>query len=80
MAIAPSVLKIVKNYEQTCVAIDDPKVNLASKHIAYYSAMINAAEDDPFEDIDEQAEMLEYLNYELKQHVEIYQNLINAIV
>lgn len=80
MAIAPSVLKIVKDYEQTCIAIDDPQINLAAKFVAYYSAMINAAEDDPMEDAAEQAEMLEHLNHELKHHVEIYQQMINEKV
>ncbi len=80
MAIASNLLKIVKDYEQTCIAINDPQINLAAKFVAYYSAMINASEEDPMEDDVEQAEMLEYLTGEHVKHVENYQRLINAVV
>lgn len=77
MTIPAIVLKTIKDYEQVCIAIDDPQINLAAKFVAYYSAMIDAAEDDPMEDVDEQAAILDYLKAEHKKHTENYQQLTN---
>lgn len=78
MAIPEALLTVIKNYESSCLAIDDPEVILQAKFVAYYAAMLNAAEEDPL--VEFQDEMVEYLTAELKTHVEIYQQLVNTHV
>lgn len=80
MAIERFVMKTIEDGRTQVLAIDDPAVILEAKNIAFYSAMIDAGEDDPVEDEDAHLEIINYLRFELKSHVETYQELTNELL
>lgn len=78
MADISSSIDIIEEYYDVCTQFDDIDILDQSKSIAFYNAMIDAAKDDPMDDAEDQAALLEYLRRCLKEHVETYQQLVNA--
>lgn len=77
MALSPLVYKTLEEQLELCMEIDDADITEAAKKIAFYTAMIDAALDDPFDDEEDQAEILKYLKKDLQQLTETYQELVN---
>lgn len=80
MALADYLLNTINQYEAQVLAIDNEEVTQLAKKIAYYSAMIDAALDDPLDDDALQEETLAYLRKVHTEHVESYQILVNEHV
>lgn len=77
MAI-PSYLKsIVEEQHQHTVDLDTSEIISAAKSIAFYCAMLDAQQDDPFMDAGDNDEMEQFLNARLTTYVEAYQVLVN---
>jgi hypothetical protein len=74
------VLNVIADQLQQVLRIDDPRVIREAKNIAFYSAIIDAAEDDPIEDAEDHADYLEFFNEHLTAHVEEYQKLVNELM
>ena len=60
--------------------INDERVIHLSKNIAYYSAMIDAAEADPLNDPEDQQEVIAFLRETLQRNIEEYQQLVNDVL
>lgn len=71
------LLKIIEGELKKVVALDDPRITHHALRIAFYSAMHDAALDDPMEDAEDQTSMLEYFTSKITEHVETYQKLVN---
>lgn len=75
--LSDRIYQVLDQQLELVLAIDDDEVTETAKKIAYYCAMIDAANDDPFDNADEQNEMLEYLAKNLTELIEKYQELVN---
>lgn len=74
----PEYLKnIVEEQEALCIALTDPEITEAAKHIAFYAAMIEAAKADPMDTEGEQTDALAHFHHNLTHWVERYQTLVN---
>jgi len=58
----------------------DPELSTITQKLAYYNAMIEASEEDPLDDPDNQTEILEFLRTKREYYVEAYRNLINKVL
>lgn len=77
MYVDTYVYEVLQEQHDLVMALDDAPIIEAAKEIAFYSAMIDAALDDPMDDAKEQDEMLSYLKKLHTEHVEQYQQLVN---
>lgn len=77
MAIPQFVYNILEEQMTLVMNIDDPIIIEETKKIAFYAAMLDAALEDPMDDADDHAEMLEFLKKNITEHVETYQSLVN---
>ena len=57
---------------------DLPEIAEMALDIAYYYAMLDAANDDPLDDEDEHTALTAYLLGRLKELIERYQSTVNA--
>lgn len=80
MALSEFVYKTIEEQLEICLALDDVALTETAKKIAYYNAMIDAAQDDPFDDAEEQEEILDYFKSVLKELTETYQGLVNDLL
>lgn len=72
------LIEIIDQQFDICMSFDDSEILEEAKAIAFYSAMIDAALDDPLDNAEEQSEMLDYLKKTMQDHIETYQQLVNA--
>lgn len=72
------LITIVEEQHAKVRALAVQEITEVAEDIAYYSAMIDAAEDDPLNDREEHYAMLAYLKKEHKDLVEHYQSLVNS--
>ena len=77
MALSQFTYQVFQDQLETVVALEDAAVTEAAKKIAFYVAMLDAAIDDPFDDEEEQREILEYIQTHLTELTETYQSLVN---
>lgn len=80
MPIAQFVYDVVKQQEELVMTYESPEILEHAKKIAFYSAMLDAAIDDPLDAPDDQEEILEYFNNLLTELIESYQKLIHAVL
>ena len=77
MSIHPEVLKELKHQLILVLSLTSSEIQDAAGRVAYFSAMIDAAVDDPFEDEEEQAAILALLHNELNTALFNYMSLVN---
>lgn len=77
MALSDYVWETLEEQEKKVLDIPDRRVLHFASKLAFYYAMLDAAKDDPMDDPEEQAEILEYFEKVLKDTVETYQQLVN---
>lgn len=77
MAISNFLRNVIQAQLTRVFLIDSPQVTEAAMNVAYYYAMIVAANNDPVANADDQKDILECLENELAQHTETYTQLIN---
>ena len=77
MALEPYLIKVVNDQRDLVLALEDPDITRHAKLIAYYSAMRDAAIDDPMDDPEDQKDILALLESRLQEHIETYQDLVN---
>lgn len=77
MSLHPEVLKELKHQLVLVLALTSSEIQDAAGRVAYFSAMIDAADDDPFEDEEDQAEILAILHNELNTALSDYMSLVN---
>lgn len=80
MAVSPTVWLTIDEQRLMVHEINDERVIHLSKNIAYYSAMIDAAEADPLDDPDDHQEVLTFLRESLQRNIEEYQQLVNDLL
>lgn len=77
MAIHQSVLDVFKQQEDLVMALDNPEITEVAKRLAFYDAMIDAAEHDPLDDPEDHNEILQLMKTTRQELVETYQQLVN---
>lgn len=80
MAVAKLVWDVLENQQKQVLLLNNPRLILEAKNIAFYAAMIDAAEDDPMSDPEEQIELLTHFRSKMYQHVQVYQDLVNNLM
>lgn len=78
MALNEEIYQTLEEQRIIVLSFNDVPILEAAKQIAFYSAMIDAAIDDPMDIAEDQEEIIDYLGENLQEHVENYQRLINA--
>lgn len=69
---------IMKAYEEIVVSIKDPNVIETALRLAYYTALRDAAIDDPMDDLDDQQEALDICSVEIREATTMFHQLTNA--
>lgn len=77
MAVDSYTYKVLEEQRALVLALNDIPIVETAKDIAFYSAMLDAALDDPFDGEEEQEEILAYFKKNLKELIETYQQLVN---
>lgn len=77
MAVDEYTYKVLEEQRALVLALNDIPIVETAKDIAFYSAMLDAALDDPFDDEEEQEEILAYFKKNLQELIETYQQLVN---
>ena len=77
MALSQFTYQVFNAQLETVVALEDVAITEAAKKIAFYVAMLDAAIDDPFDNDEDQNEMIEYIQTHLTELTETYQSLVN---
>lgn len=78
MAINKFVYEVLETQRQKVLDIQSNEITILAKDIAFYSAMIDAAIDDPLTPEADQDEMLAFLKDELNKLVNVYQIKVNS--
>lgn len=72
---------VIETERQKTLALrEDSRVVEAAMNVAYYTAMLAAAEFDPLSDEDDQSDILEYLESKLYEEAEHYATLISELL
>lgn len=77
MTLDPLVLKVLKEQLALVLALTSPEIREAAALVAFYTAMIDAALDDPMDDEEEQEAMLAFLRHEQDVALSTYMSLVN---
>lgn len=77
MTVPQHLLDIIEDQRKLVLELDDPKITHLAERIAYYSAMLDAAEADPMDEPELQEAMLAHFKDVLTKHIEEYQSLVN---
>lgn len=73
-------LDIIQEQRQMVVDLDDLEVTLLAKQIAFYAAMINAANDDPLDEPENHTAVMHVMTRVFNGLVEEYQKKINLLI
>ncbi len=77
MAVPQLVWNVVAEQLEKVMELDVPEINQLAKKIAYYDAMIDAAEDSPLDEAEDQAELMQFFKETRQVLIEGYQSLVN---
>lgn len=77
MTLPQRVYATARQQEELVVALEDRRITDLAKRIAYYAAMIDAAEADPLDNPKEQQEILRHFRNVMNENVQTYQILVN---
>jgi hypothetical protein len=80
MALDPYVFQTLEEQKALVLALDDSAVTESAKSVAFYSAMLDAAPEDPLDDPKEMEEMLTYLKKCLAEELDTYMSLVNDLM
>lgn len=74
------LIAVVEEQESIVLALENPKIDEAAKHVAYYHAMLDACLSEPLDDPEDQNAMLAYIRDNLAEHTDVYQQLVNDML
>lgn len=77
MSLSKLVMNTIKTQHDHVVNLEDQVVTLWAKRVAFYYAMLIAADEDPLDDQEDQAEIIELLKKLLNDCSERYMESVN---
>lgn len=80
MSRRKTLIAIIKEQHDATLSLDDPQVTVLAKQIAFYSAMISAAEADPMESLFDRTVTRLHLRYQLERAFDAYVDRINELM
>lgn len=72
-----AMTETVKQYEAIVVALEDPMIIKTAMRLAYYSAILDAALDDPLDSQDDHDHLVAWFRQEIHFATENFQRLVN---
>ena len=80
MQVSKVVYDTIEEQLNIVVALTDPKVIETAMKLSFYVAMVDAAKDDPFEQEDEEQELLTFFEDKIQELTEEYQMIVNTLL
>lgn len=77
MSLSKLVMNTIRTQHDHVVNLEDQVVTLWAKRVAFYYAMLIAADEDPLDDQEDQAEIIELLKKLLNDCSECYMESVN---
>lgn len=74
------MMQIENHYHDIVIAMDDPAIIKVALSLAYYTAMLDAAVNDPLDDPIEHAELVVRYNQLIQNKTEEFQALVNDML
>lgn len=74
------LIEVIEDQHTLVTSLATPEIISVAHDLAFYYAMLDAAQDDPLDDEEEQTELVHYLMTQLKELVERYQTLVNDVL
>lgn len=75
-----TILDTMQEQRQIVMNLDDLEITLLAKQIAFYAAMIDAANDDPLDDSYDHEMIMMVMERVFKGLVEEYQKKVNQLI
>jgi len=80
MSRRKSLIAIIQEQHDATLSLNDPQVTVLAQQIAFYTAMIAAAEADPLESLFDRAVTRLHLRYRLEKAFDAYVDRINELM
>lgn len=78
--VSAFVYKTINEQRDICISLTDPDLINAALELSFYTAMLDAARDDPMDNAAEQEELIEFFADQIQVLTGKYQELVNNLI